>query len=98
MNLFKTHIIHPHTHVPLIVYYNQSEGFVSFERDERVLKAIYNVKKDLAVNKHFQESLKRANHLCQTQYPLDSLQQAEQFLKKIGIEEKNIQFEQVYVH
>ncbi len=98
LNLYKTHIIHPHTHVPLIVYFNQTEGFVSFERDERVLKAIYNVKRDLALNEQFQESLRRATLLCQTQYPLDTLKQAEQFLLKIGIDEKNIHFEQVYVH
>ncbi|AIC93799.1 MULTISPECIES: hypothetical protein [Shouchella] len=98
MQLYKTHIIHPHTHVPLIVYYNQTEGFVSFERDEKVLKAIYNVKRDLALNKQFQESLRRATQLCQTQYPLDTLRQAEQFLKKLGIEEQSIKFEKVLLH
>lgn len=98
LNLYKTHIIHPHTHVPLIVYFNETEGFVSFERDERVLNAMYNVKRDLALNKQFQESLRRATLLCETQYPLDTLKEAEEFLRKIGIDEKNIYFEQVLVH
>lgn len=84
--------------MPLIVYFNQTEGFVSFERDERVLNAMYNVKRDLALNKQFQESLRRATLLCETQYPLDTLKEAEEFLRKIGIDEKNIYFEQVLVH
>ncbi|WP_059105817.1 hypothetical protein [Shouchella shacheensis] len=98
MQLYKTHIIHPTTHVPLIVYFNQTRGFVSFERDERVLKAIYNVKADLALNQTFQESLRRADELCQSQYPLGTLKEAKKFLRKLGIDEKSIQFEQVYVH
>ena len=73
MNLFKAHIIHPHTNVPLIVYFNQSDGFVSFERDEKVLQAIYSVKSELALSESFQASLKRTSHLCHTQYPLDTM-------------------------
>jgi hypothetical protein len=98
VNLFKAHIIHPHTHVPLIVYFNQSDGFVSFERDEKVLKAIYLVKSDLAQNESFQESLKRTSHLCQTQYPLDTMEEVIEFLSKIGIDPKEIEFEQMIVH
>ncbi|TSB45205.1 hypothetical protein [Alkalicoccobacillus porphyridii] len=98
MNLYKAHIIHPHTNVPLIVYFNESDGFVSFERDEKVLQAIYSMKSDLMQSKSFQASLKRASHLCQTQYPLDTMEEVQEFLSKIGLDLKDIEFEQVYVH
>ncbi|MCM2676768.1 hypothetical protein [Alkalicoccobacillus plakortidis] len=98
MNLFKAHIIHPHTNVPLIVYFNQSDGFVSFERDEKVLQAIYSVKSELALSESFQASLKRTSHLCHTQYPLDTMDEVAEFLGKIGLDPKEIEFEQVLVH
>lgn len=98
VKLFKAHIIHPYTNVPLIVYFNESDGFVSFERDEKVLQAIYLIKGDLAHNEDFQESLKRSSHLCQTQYPLDTMEEARTFLRKIGVDPKEILFEEVFVH
>ncbi|WZX99294.1 hypothetical protein NSQ26_08075 [Bacillus sp. FSL W7-1360] len=98
MNLYKTHIIHPHTHVPLIVYYNETEGFMSFERDEAILEAMYHVERGLVLDDTFQEGLRRVNHLCETQYPLDTLKEAKKFLRKIGIDERDVYFEPVYVH
>ncbi|WP_088103156.1 hypothetical protein [Halalkalibacter urbisdiaboli] len=98
MNLYKAHFVHPYTQVPLIVYFNERDGLVTFEKDEEILKVIFQLKQDLLTNDDFKQNLDQATNMCNTQYPVDTFKDVYEFLDKLGIESTDIQFKQVFVH
>ncbi|WP_100406388.1 hypothetical protein [Bacillus solitudinis] len=98
MNLYKAHFVHPYTQVPLIIYFNERDGVVTFEKDEEILNIILKLKQDLATNEEFQHNLSQTSNMCKTQYPLESFKDVYEFLDKLGIEGEELLFKQVYVH
>lgn len=98
MTLFKAHIVHPYTHVPLIVYFNESSGYLTFEKDQEVLQLLLQLEEELLQDKRFLTNLSKVSNLCQTQYPVSSFQDVYQFLEKLGIEEDELTFQQMYLH
>ncbi|MBP3952376.1 hypothetical protein [Bacillus suaedae] len=98
MNLFKAHIVHPNTQVPLIVYFNESDGHVTFEKDNEVLELLLQLQKDLAQDKKFLQNISQTNHLCKTQYPVDTFGDVYEFLGKLGIKKEDLSFQPLYLH
>ncbi|WP_368505635.1 hypothetical protein AB3N04_08535 [Alkalihalophilus sp. As8PL] len=98
MNLFKAHIVHPHTQIPLIVYFNERDGYVTFEKDEDVLKVLFELKDELREDTLFQVNLEQASNICMTQYPVDDLSGAILFLTKLGVDEADVEFKQMLIH
>ncbi|MDV2685865.1 hypothetical protein RYX56_15975 [Alkalihalophilus lindianensis] len=98
MNLFKAHIVHPHTQIPLIVYFNERDGYVTFEKDEDVLKVLFELKDELREDTLFQVNLEQASNICLTQYPVDDLSEAILFLTKLGVDEADVEFKQMLIH
>ncbi|WP_332691493.1 hypothetical protein [Halalkalibacter lacteus] len=98
MNLYKAHFVHPHTQVPLIVYFNQSNGHVTFEKDNEILELLLKLQKELAQDKQFLENLSQASHICETQYPVESFHDVYEFLETLGVEKNDLTFQQLYIH
>jgi hypothetical protein len=98
MNLFKAHIVHPHTQIPLIVYFNERDGYVTFEKDEDVLKVLFELKDELREDAIFQVNLEQVSNICLTQYPVDDLSGAILFLTKLGVDEDDVEFKQMLIH
>ncbi|MCM3762222.1 hypothetical protein M3212_15725 [Alkalihalobacillus oceani] len=98
MNLFKAHFVHPYTQVPLIVYFNESDGHVTFEKDQEVLDILIKMEKKIGKDRKFVRDLHRTSHLCKTQYPVASFQDVFDFLEGIGVDKEDLTFQQLYVH
>jgi hypothetical protein len=98
MNLYKAHFVHPHTQVPLIVYFNQSNGHVTFEKDNEILELLLNLQKELGQDKQFLENISEASNICETQYPVETFQDLYQFLETLGVKKDALTFQQLYIH
>ncbi|ADC50205.1 MULTISPECIES: hypothetical protein [Alkalihalophilus] len=98
MNVYKAHIVHPHTQIPLIAYFNERDGYVTFEKDEAVLNILYELKNDLEQDKYFQVNLEQASNICLTQYPVEDLSEAVLFLTKLGLSADDVEFKQMILH
>ncbi|WP_216830542.1 hypothetical protein [Alkalihalobacterium elongatum] len=96
--IYKAHFVHPLTNVPLIILYNNVTGLISFERDEEVIKVISSMK-DLMVEEVItEEKLSKTDHICQSAYPADSLDEVKDLLETIGINSNNIKFQKILLH
>ena len=98
MNLYKAHFIHPYTQVPLIIYFNQSDGHVTFEKDNEVLNLLLKLESKLALDKQFMENIGQTTNLCQTEYPVSTFSDVFEFLEVLGVSKDDLSFEQLYVH
>lgn len=98
MDLYKAHFIHPHTQVPLIVYFNKSDGYVTFEKDEEVLKLLLQLEIGLSQDETFLTSIDQTANICQTQYPVSSFHEVYQFLEQLGIQKDDLTFKQLFLH
>ena len=99
MNIYKAHFIHPYTQVPMIVYFNQSDRHVTFEKDNEVLGLLMKLEKKLAEDKQFQNDIDQTTtNMCKTQYPVDTFNDVFAFLEVLGIDKDDITFKQIYVH
>ncbi|ARK29006.1 hypothetical protein [Halalkalibacter krulwichiae] len=98
MDVYKAHFIHPYTHVPLIVYFNESEGYVTFEKDQEVLQLLLQLDEDLAHDQSFLSNVNQVSNLCKTQYPVSSFKDVFEFLEHIGIGEEDLNFKQLFLH
>ncbi|WP_100371804.1 hypothetical protein [Bacillus sp. FJAT-45037] len=98
MNLYKAHVVHPHTQIPLIIYFNERDGFVTFEKDEDVLSILLELKVDIAQDEYFLTNLEKVSSICLTQYPVDNLEAVMGFLDEVGINVEEINFKQVLIH
>ncbi|WP_209124086.1 hypothetical protein [Alkalihalobacillus sp. BA299] len=96
--IYKAHFVHPLTDVPLIILYNNVTGLISFERDEEVIKVITSMKELLPQEVLTEEKLSKADHICQSAYPADSLDEVIELLATIGINTNNIQFQKILLH
>ncbi|MFC0471197.1 hypothetical protein ACFFHM_12040 [Halalkalibacter kiskunsagensis] len=98
MNLYKAHFVHPFTQVPLIVYFNQSNGHVTFEKDNEILELLLKLQKELAQDKQFLENISEASNICQTQYPVKSFTDVYEFLETLGVTKDDLTFQQLHLH
>ncbi|MDT8860963.1 hypothetical protein N0O92_12040 [Alkalihalobacillus sp. MEB130] len=98
MNLYKAHFVHPHTQIPLIVYFNESNGHVTFEKDNEVLQILLELTEGMASNKKFLKNMSLTSNICQTQYPVNTFQEVYEFLETLGIKKADISFQQLYLH
>ncbi|WP_413375122.1 hypothetical protein [Alkalihalobacillus sp. 1P02AB] len=98
MNLFKAHVVHPQTDVPLIIYFNKRDGFVTFAKDEEVINILKNIREDLWKDHVFLHNLEKINSLCETQYPVDTFEQVYEFLTKVGFKKTDVEFKQMVLH
>lgn len=98
MDLYKAHFIHPHTHVPLIIYFNKSDGYVTFEKDNEVLKLLLQLEIGLTQDEKFLKNISQTTNICETQYPLNSFNEVYQFLEQLGVEKDDLTFKQLFLH
>ncbi|KHF41301.1 hypothetical protein [Halalkalibacter okhensis] len=98
MNLYKAHFVHPHTQIPLIVYFNESNGHVTFEKDNEVLEIILELTEGMAANRKFLENMSLTSNICQTQYPVSSFHEVYEFLETLGVKKADVSFQQLYIH
>ncbi len=98
MDLYKAHFIHPFTQVPLIIYFNQSEGHMTFEKDNEVITILLKLEKRLAEDKQFLKGISQSTNMCQTQYPVDTFNDVFEFLEMLGVNKEDLTFQQLYVH
>ncbi|NEU31869.1 hypothetical protein GN156_13940 [bacterium LRH843] len=98
MQLFKAHFIHPHTGMPMIIYYNKSNGYVTFEKDNEVLKIFLHLDKDLARDDQFVSILKETTNMSQTEYPVDSFEDVYELLESLGVSKEELTFTELIMH
>lgn len=89
MDIFKAHFIHPYTNIPLIIYFNKSEGHVTFETDIEKIKSMYGP---------LVAELKDSPNICKTHYPVKSFSEVYELLEQIGVDREDLEFIQLYVH
>ncbi|GAE26370.1 hypothetical protein JCM9140_2425 [Halalkalibacter wakoensis JCM 9140] len=98
MNLYKAHIVHPSTQVPLIVYFNESDGHVTFEKDQELLNVLIELTEGLPSKERFIKNMELASNICQTQYPVSSFKEVYEFLATLGVKKNDLSFQQLFVH
>ena len=98
MDLYKAHFIHPHTRVPLIVYYNKSTGYVTFEKDNEVLALLLKLDGELAEDERFIKNISQVSNMCKTQYPVSTFDDVYDFLEQLGISKEELSFKQLFLH
>ncbi|MCL7749338.1 MULTISPECIES: hypothetical protein [Halalkalibacter] len=98
MNLYKAHFVHPHTQIPLIVYFNESNGHVTFEKDNEVLEILLELTEGMAANRTFLENMNLTSNICQTQYPVNSFHELYEFLEALGVNKDDLSFQQLFIH
>ncbi|WP_017728972.1 hypothetical protein [Halalkalibacterium ligniniphilum] len=98
MKLYKAHFLHPYTHVPLIVYFNESNGVVSFEKDEEMIKLIWTFEKEMKDREQFIANIEKASYMCQSSYSVPTFDDVFEFLGKLGLRKEDLQFKQVLIH
>jgi hypothetical protein len=98
MKLYKAHFLHPYTNVPLIVYFNENSGLLAFEKDEEVIKVMTMFESNIKDKAAFMANLEKSSHLCQTSYPVTSLEDVYEFLEQMGVEKEDIKFKPVLLH
>ncbi len=98
MNLFKAHFIHPYTQTPLIIYFNKSEGHVTFETDQEMIKMIINIEKQWSEDRELLQQLREPPNICKTQYPVRTFSEVYELLERLGISKEELEFKQIHVH
>lgn len=98
MDLFKAHFIHPYTQMPLIIYFNKSEGHVTFEKDNELIRFWLKLEKELAEDKQFLQNITQPSNICNTQYPVTTFTEVYELLEQLGIDKEELAFKQLYVH
>lgn len=93
MDIFKAHFIHPYTKVPLIIYFNKSEGHVTFETDKEKLEMLLG-----GLKIQFIDELIEIPNICKTQYPVKTFSEVYDLLEKLGVSKGEVEFKQLYVH
>lgn len=91
--LYKAHIIHPVTKVPLIVSFNSHSGLISFEKDEDALSVMTSLKGVLPAS--ILNDLRQTNveHITTSSYPAQSIEDVYDFLEdSLGIDRHSVQF------
>jgi hypothetical protein len=98
MDFYKAHFIHPYTHVPLIVYFNKRDGYVTFEKDNEVLTLLLQLDVGLAEDENFLKSISQVTNMCETQYPVSTFNDLYDFLEQLGIHKDELTFKQLFLH
>lgn len=90
--LYKAHVVHPLTNVPLVVSFNAHSGLVSFEKDEEVLSVMTSLKGVLPLEVVNDIHQNQTDHITKSSYPADTIEDVFDFLEKIGIDRYSVQF------
>ncbi|WP_273717031.1 hypothetical protein [Alkalihalobacillus pseudalcaliphilus] len=98
MNLYKAHAVHPQTDVPLIIYFNKRDGYVTFAKDEEVIHILKSIREDLWENQRFLAGLDNVERLCHTQYPVSNFKEMIEFLQSVGFNKDDLEFKQMVLH
>ncbi|WP_227938008.1 hypothetical protein [Alkalihalobacillus deserti] len=98
MDMYIAHFIHPHTQVPLIIYFNKRDGYVTFEKDNEILKLLLQLEIGLTQDEDFLDNISQTSNICQTQYPVNSFDEVYQFLEQLGVQKDDLTFKQLFLH
>lgn len=98
MIVYKASFIHPYTHIPFIIYFNKSEGYMTLEKDFEALELVLKMQADFGVNEEFLEQVDKASRICETVYPCGSFSELYEFLEQIGVEKEDVLFQSMYLH
>lgn len=98
MKLFKAHFIHPRTQIPFIVYYNKSNGYVTFEKDNDIIHLLMQLEKRLIQDQQFAKHIEQANTMCETTYEAKTFKDVYELLEVLGVRKNDLNFKELFIH